>query len=180
MHSILKSTLNGKTGCSQSYTVAATPDPSPTVPWLFTDPAAWNMYQQHDQLEALKEDITTYVMVDSQWASEDLECYDKIWRLLQEGLLTAKGKFGDLSPHPTVYAARCKGELRVAGHCFHFETGNELIFEPWLARLAQLELYGPVRVGSVRSVTGKLCLSAMLFPKSASTVIRRGRSSDRS
>jgi hypothetical protein len=73
VYSILKSTVNGKHDYSRSDTTANSPDPNPTDPWLFTDPVAREIYWRRDQLKALEEDICTYVMVDGQWAPEDLE-----------------------------------------------------------------------------------------------------------
>ncbi|RPI25309.1 MAG: hypothetical protein EHM70_20230 [Chloroflexota bacterium] len=163
MNSILKSTICGKTDFSKADTLATSPDPCPTDPWLFTDPLAREIYQRRDQLEALEEDICLYVMYDGQWAPEELECKCEIRRLLREGLLTAKGSFGDLSPHPTIYSAYGEGELKVAGRRFPFDIGEEIVFEPWLARLSRPGLYGPVRVGWVRQVTSELCLCCEAF-----------------
>ena len=141
------------------------PEPNTTDPWLFTDPIAIEIYRQNNLLEALEKDIFTYVMYDGQWAPEEMECQYEIQRLLEDGLLAAKGYFGDLSPHPTLYSARGRGELKFAGKKLHFKTGDELIFEPWLERLTQPGLVGPVRVGYVRQFTGKLRLCCDAFPR---------------
>ena len=146
-------------------TTVAYPELNPTDPWLFTDPLAIEIYRQDNRLEALEEDILTYVMYDGQWASEEMECQYEIRRLLEDGLLAAKGCFGDLSPHSTLYSARGRGELKIAGKKFHFKTGDELIFEPWLERLTQPGLSGPVRVGYVRQFTRKLRLCCDAFPE---------------
>ena len=164
MYSILKSTVNGKVDCSQADTTAASPDPNPTDLWLFTDPLAREIYRRQGQLEALEEDITTDVMVQGEWAPEDLECKCEIRRLLREGRLSPGSSFGDKSPHPTVYHASGEGVLNIDGRRFPFDTGDDLVFEPWLARVTHPGLTGPIRVGWLHQAT-RLCLSSEAFPQ---------------
>lgn len=146
-------------------TTVAYPALNPTDPWLFTDPLAIEIYRQNNRLEALEEDIFTYVMYDGQWSPEEMGCQYEIRRLLEAGLLASKGCFGDLSPHPTLYSAQERGVLTIAGKKIYFKTGDQLIFEPWLERLARPGLAWPVRVGYVRQDTGKLRLCCDAFPQ---------------
>ena len=165
MDVIQKSTVDRINAYWPFNTTVVYPEPNTTDPWLFTDPVAIEIYRQNDKLGALEEDIFTYVMYDGQWAPEELEYQCEIRRLLGEGLLKPIDHFGDLSPHPTIYSARSKGELKITGKKFHFESGDKLIFEPWLERLAQPGLDGPVRVGYVQQVTGKLRLCCDAYPQ---------------
>lgn len=163
MYSILKSVINGKQDGFHSDTTAASPDPSPTDPWLFTDPLALEIYQRQGQLGELEEDIRTYVMYDGEWSAEDLEAKNEIRRLLQEGLLIPGQSFGYLSPHPTTYHAEGEGELKIAGQRVTFERGDDVVFEPWLARVTHPALAGPVWVGRLYQITEfSLCCEA--FP----------------
>lgn len=163
MYSIQKSTLNGKQNGFQSDTTAASPDPNPADPWLFTDPLAREIYQRQGRLETLEEDIRDYVMVGGEWAEEELEAKYEIRRLLREGRLVPGHGFGYLSPHPTTYGARCEGELKIAGQRLIFKYGDDVVFEPWLARIAHPALMGPVWVGRVHQITG-FCLCCEAFP----------------
>ena len=165
MDAIQNSMVN-KTNTSWLFnTSVAYPELNPTDPWLFTDPLAIEIYRQNDRLEVLEEDIFTYVMYDGLWALEEMEYQCEIRRLLGEGFLEPTGRFGDLSPHPTIYSASAKGDLEITGRKFHFKTGETIIFEPWLERLIQPGLAGPVRVGYVRQATGKLRLCCDAFPQ---------------
>ncbi len=163
MYSILKSVMNGNHDGFQSDTTAASPNPSPTDPWLFTDPLAREIYQRQGRLGILEEDIRDYVMFDGQWAAEDLETKFEIRRLLREGLLIPRDSFGYLSPHPTTYHAAGEGELKIAGQRFSIEAGDDLVFESWLARVAHPALAGPVWVGRLHQITG-FCLCCEAFP----------------
>lgn len=165
MEAIQKSMVNKINASWPFNTTVAYPELNPTDPWLFTDPLAIEIYRQSDRLEALEEDIFTYVMYDGRWSPEEMEGQYEIRRLLEAGLLASRGCFGDLSPHPTLYSAQGKGELIIAGKKFYFKTGDQLIFEPWLERLAQPGLAWPVRVGYIRQVTGKLRLCCDAFPR---------------
>lgn len=163
MYSILNSTVNGKHDYSRSDTTANSPDPNPTDPWLFTDPVAREIYWRRDQLKALEEDICTYVMVDGQWAPEDLEYKCEIRRLLQEGFIAPKNSFGYLSPHPTVYRSLKAGNLEISGQRYAFRGGEDLVFEPWLVRYVHPGLNGPLQVGQLSHVSNpSLCCDA--FP----------------
>ena len=163
MYGILKSTVNGRHEYFQTDTTAASPDPSPTDPWLFTDPLAREIYQQQGRLGMLEEDIRDYVMYGGQWAPEDQECKREIRRLLREGLITPSSIFGYLSPHPTVYCAQDDGELKIAGQRLTFERSDDIVYEPWLARVAHPALAGPIRIGQLYPVP-RFCLCCEAFP----------------
>jgi len=163
MHIILKSTMNGKHDYYPSDTTAAGPDPDPSDPWLFTDPFARNFYMHRNLIDRLEEDIRTYVMFDGCWASEELEYKLEVRRLLCEGLIAPVGSFGYLSPHPTVYRTLKEGTLRVSRERYNFNIGEELIFEPWLARYSDPGLNGPLRIGPLYDVSSpRLCCDS--FP----------------
>lgn len=163
MYGILKSTVNGNHDGNSSDTTAASSDPSPTDPWLFTDPFAQDLYTQLGLIDHLEEDIRTYVMFDGCWALEELEYKLEVRRLLREGLLAPRGSFGYLSPHPTVYRTLKEGSLIVSGQRYPFRGGEDLIFEPWLARYSHPGLDGPLRVGQISHVSSpSLCCEA--FP----------------
>ena len=138
MDIILKSMVNGKCDHSSSDTTAASPDPSPSDPWLFTDPFARDLDLQRGLMDQLEEDIRTYVMFDGCWALEELEYKLEVRRLLREGVIAPVGGFGYLSPHPMVYRTLKIVTLIVSGQQYAFKPGEELIFEPWLARYAVL------------------------------------------
>jgi hypothetical protein len=95
MDAIQKSTVNRINAYWPFNITVAYPEPNPTDPWLFTDPVAIEIYRQSERLEALEEDIFTYVMYDGQWAPEEMECQCEIRRLLGEGLLKPTDRFGD-------------------------------------------------------------------------------------
>jgi hypothetical protein len=154
------------------FAVALHHEPRPTDPWLFTDRFARSVYARQGRLGRLKEDIRAYVMRHRRWAPEELEFSRELVRLLQAEALTRKGTFGYLSPHPTVYRAECEGELIVSGRRFHFDGGDDIVFEPWLARLSAPGLFGPLRVGRLRSLT-TLSLSCEAFPR-VSLLCERG------
>lgn len=163
MYIIHKSTLNGKHYPSSSDSTAADPNPSPIDPWLFTDPFARDLYMHRNLIDRLEEDIRTYVMLKGRWTSEELECKLEIRRLLREGFIALVDSFGYLSPHPTVYRALKAGTLMVSRQRHAFKAGEELIFEPWLARYADPGLNGPLRVGPLYHVSSTvLCRDA--FP----------------
>ncbi len=149
MYIILKSTLNGKHDHYASDTTAASLDPSPSDPWLFTDPSARDLYKSRNLMDQLEEDIQTYVMFDGGWALEELEYKHELRRLLREGIIAPKGGFGYLSPHPTVYRTLKAGTLMISGQRCVLETGEDLMFEPWLARYSDPGLKGPLRVGQL-------------------------------
>src|SRR5574338_1292875 len=98
MDIIMKPTMNGKHDHFSSDTLAASPDPKPSDPWLFTDPFARDHYKHRDLIDQLEEDIRTYVMFDGCWMSEELECKLEVRRLLREGLIAPIDSFGYLSP----------------------------------------------------------------------------------
>ena len=164
MYGVLKSVLNGRVDFAQADTTAASPDPDPTDPWIFTDPAALEIYQKQGRLEELEDAVCDYGMGLGQGAPEDLECKREIRRLLRERLLTARHIFGYLSPHPTVYYARGEGELNIAGQRFTFSRGDEVLYEPWLARITHPGIMAPVRIGQLLIVSN-LCLCCEAFPQ---------------
>ena len=164
MYIILKSTMNGKQDHHSSDTSASSPEPSPSDPWLFTDPFARGLYIQRDHLDQLEEDIRTYVMLDGCWAPDELECKLEVRRLLREGFIAPVGSFGYLSPHPTVYRTLKAATLIVSRQRYAFNPGEDLIFEPWLARYSDPGLNGPLRVGPLYHVSSPLlCCDA--FPR---------------
>lgn len=156
MDIILKSTLNGKNDHSSSDTTVTSPDPSPTDPWLFTDPFARDLYKNRNLIDELEEDIRTYVMFDGCWVPEELECKLEIRRLLREGFIAPIDSFGYLSPHPTVYRTLKQGTLIVSKHQDAFTDRENLIFEPWLARYSDPGLNGPLRIGQLYPVSSPL------------------------
>lgn len=163
MYIILKSTMNGKHDHPASDTTTTSPDPSPFDPWLFTDPFARDLYMQRELIDQLEEDIRTYVMFDGCWTPEELDCKLEVRRLLQVGFIAPVGSFGYLSPHPTVYRTLKVGTLIVSGQRYFFETGEDLIFEPWLARYSDPGLNGPLQIGQLYHVSNPLlCCDA--FP----------------
>jgi hypothetical protein len=150
--------------CDRPDTAADRRDPDPTNPWLFTDPQAREIYRRKNRLLHLEEDICTYVMIQGQWSPEDLECSCEIQRSLAEGLFASGPSFGYLSPHPTVYYAMEEGALSIAGHRHPFKRGDELVFVPWLARLAHPALSGPIWIGAVQLASNP-CLCCEAFPQ---------------
>ena len=156
MDIILKSSMDGKQDYSSSDTTAASPDPSPSDPWLFTDPFARDLYLHRNLIDQLEEDIQNYVMLDGCWAPEELECKLEVRRLLQEGFIASVGSFGYLSPHPTVYHTLKEGSLMVSRQQYAFRDREDLIFEPWLARYSDPGLNGPIRIGQLYHVSSPL------------------------
>lgn len=163
MYGIPKAMENGKHECYQSDTTVDSPDPDRADPWLFTDPQARIIYQTQDRLGQLEEDICTYVMVQGQWAPEDIECKCEIRRLLREGLVKSGYSFGHLSPHSTVYHAMSNGKLNIAGQHFNFNFGDEIVFEPWLSRVTHPGHVGPIWVGHLKQIA-RLHLCCEAFP----------------
>ena len=159
MYIILKSTMNGKHEHSSSDTSVTSPDPCPTDPWLFTDPFARDFYIHRHLIDRLEEDIRTYVMFEGCWAPEELECKLEVRRLLREGLIAPVGSFGSLSPHPTVYRTLKVGTLIVSKQKHAFQAGEDLIFEPWLARYSEPGVNGPLRIGQLYHVSSPLLCS---------------------
>ncbi len=163
MYDILKSPVNGH-HLSHADTTPADPEPQPDNPWLFTDPAARAIYARQGRIDQLKHDILTFVMCEGQWSPDELQLKCEIRRLLGTNVLQPKGAFGYLSPHPTVYRAANEGVLEITGHKLHFEIGQDVVFEPWLARVHYPGLPGPVRIGRLRSAPD-VCLCCDAFPK---------------
>lgn len=163
MYIISKSTMNGKHDQSPSDTTASSPDPSPSDPWLFTDPFARDLYIQRNLIDRLEEDIRTYVMYDECWTLEELEYKLEVRQLLRGGFIAPVGDFGYVSPHPTVYRALKVGVLIVCRRRYTLNAGDDLIFEPWLERYSDPGLNGPLGVGQLYHVSSPiLCYDA--FP----------------
>jgi hypothetical protein len=163
LYGIQKSVVNGEQDGYQSDTTAASPDPNPADPWLFTDPFARVLYVQRDLIDHLEEDIRTYAMFDGCWAPEELEYKLEVRRLLREGFIAPRNSYGYLSPHPTVYRTLKRGALEVAGQRYAFAGLEDLIFEPWLARYAHAGLIGPFRVDQLYYISNP-CLCCEAFP----------------
>jgi hypothetical protein len=164
MYSIQKSTTNGKRDHSASDTTAASPDPSPTDPWLFTDPFARDHYLQRGLLNRLEEDIRAYAMFEGCWTPEELDYKLEVRRLLRGGFIAPAGSFGYLSPHPTVYRIVKSVSLVVAGQRYALKDGEDLVFESWLARYSDPGLRGPLRVGRLYGASDPR-LSCDAFPQ---------------
>lgn len=163
MYMIQKSALNGKHDNAFSDTTAASPEPSPSDPWLFTDPSARDVYLQCNLIDRLQEDIRTYVMFDGCWALEELEYKLEVRRLLREGFIAPVDSFGYLSPHSTVYRTLRAGTLTVFRKRYDYKAGEDLIFEPWLARCSDPGLNGPLLIGQLHHVYSP-CLCCDRFP----------------
>ena len=163
MYDILTSSVNGHHP-SRADTTTDDLEPQPDNPWLFTDPAARAIYARQGRSDQLKHDILTFVMYDGQWSPDELQLKREIRQLLWANVLQPKGTFSYLSPHPTVYRAASDGILEIAGHKFHFEAGQDVVFEPWLARVCYPGLPGPARIGRLRSVAD-VCLCCDAFPR---------------
>ena len=127
-------------------------------PWLFTDPAAKALYQQHNCLESLHEDLTTYVMRNGSWAPEEVEYWRAVEDLRQTHTVTPKGTFAYLSPHAIVYRAAAEGALWINQQKYSFEIGDDLVFVPWPLRVSRPSLRGPVWIGHPHTFAeGDLC-----------------------
>ena len=163
MDIILKAMLNGNHSHFRADTTAASPEPGSTDPWLFTDPCACDFYREANLIDKLEEDIRTYVMFAGAWTLEELDYKREVKRLLREGFIAPSDSFGFLSPHPTVYCTLKVGILVVAGQRYAFKAGQNLVFEPWLARYSDPGLKGPLRVGTLYDAIG-LCLCCQSFP----------------
>ena len=172
MYAVSKTSVCAPHLLSLSDTTPVDPDPDPKNLWLFTDPAAKDVYVRQGRLDQLQDDICAYVMCYGQWAEEELALKREIQHLLHVGALMPNGAFGYLSPHPTVYRSAREGTLQVPGRKFHFESGDDIVFMPWLARVSYPGLRGPARIGRLLNVT-HFCLSCDAFP-SASLLCERG------
>jgi hypothetical protein len=132
--------------------------------WLFTDPGARLLYFQQGRLQELIWDIRTHVMCGWQWSPEELEFKRQLQRLVQTGTLEPQPAFGHLSPHPTIYQALNEGVFKIGGDKRYFRSGDQIVFEPWLERIAQPGLTGPFRVGRL-IVSNRYCLSWEAYPQ---------------
>ncbi|MEK7441092.1 MAG: hypothetical protein AABZ78_09870 [Chloroflexota bacterium] len=141
-------------------------DPQPDDLWLFTDPIAKELYTRQNKLDQLQEDILRYAMCNGRWAANDLKFFGEVQRLLRDKTIIPKGTLGYRSPHPTVYRAVRESAFEIAGRKFHFEIGNDLVFEPWLARVSTPSSASPVRIGKFRTVAN-FCLCGDAFPRAS-------------
>lgn len=141
----------------------ASPAPDPYDPWLFTDPAAKELYIQQNRLPELEEDIFTYVMYNGCWAEEELAFKRELQRLLAAGVLYAKNTFGYLSPHPTVYRAKQEAMIKVGAFRVHVHPGEDIIFQTWLERVSAPRFYGPIHTGRLQTIAEpRLCRESFL------------------
>jgi hypothetical protein len=162
MYAVQKSLLSN-TGDSYSFgTTKIGSSPMPIDPWLFTDPSAIGFYLQLGLIEQLEEDIRTYVMSDGSWGQDELELKSEIQRMLGEGLVAPESRIGYLSPHPTIYRALKEGVLNIYGRRYRFVKGEDLVFEPWLARYSHPAQMGPLRIGQSTMVS-KLSLCCEIY-----------------
>jgi hypothetical protein len=86
-------------------------------------------------------------MFENAWGPDELEFKREINRLVRSKTLTPRSAFGHLSPHPTIYQANTDGVLQICGEHYYFKSGEDIVFEPWPARLAHPGLIGPLRIG---------------------------------
>lgn len=173
-YDILKTTLAVGADAAVSDTTADCPDPDPYDVWLFTDPAAKEVYARQGRLDLLEQDVMTHVMYAGRWAREELELKTQLQRRLREGALIPKGSFVYISPHPSVYWAVHDGVLQIGGQKFHYVLGDEIAFAPWLMRAHTPSLQGPARIARFRAAsTLRLCCEA--FPE-AGELCERGLS----
>ena len=163
MYDILKTSTKGRLDFSLYNPSIENSDSDPHDPWLFTDPNARDAYAQHNRLDQLESDVSTYAMYEGCWAPDELELKRELHRLLHSHSLIPKGTFCYLSPHPTVYRAVSTGTLEVCGQKYHFAPGDEVVFVPWLARVSRPGLSGPVHIGRLQSIS-RLCLCCEAFP----------------
>lgn len=163
VYDILKTSLNGTHDLSACDTPRLDSAPDPQDLWLFTDPAAREVYRQQNRLDQLRDDIAAYAMHEGRWTPQELELKQGFQRLLSDSFLVPKNTFCHLSPHPTVYRAVSEGQLEVTGQRFHFGAGDDLVFVPWLARVSYPGLNRPVHIGRLQHLT-TLCLCSEAFP----------------
>jgi hypothetical protein len=136
----------------------------PTDVWLFTDPAAKAYYAREGKLARLEQDIRTYVMFNGRWGPDELDFKREIDRLTYLNILVPRSAFGHLSPHPTIYQAIREGRIQVIDEHFHFRIGDDIVFEPWIARLSHPGLVGPLRIGRL-DTTARYSLCCEEFPQ---------------
>ncbi len=140
------------------FNTAGTPDrgcrnsnpPSAGDIWSFTSPTAKEAYRRAGRLFELEQDIRTYVKFNDRWDALELEYQREVDRLVQTCTLIPQPAFGHLSPHPVVYLAVDEAAIWVSGKKFPFKAGDEIVFEPWLARLYHPGLSGPLRIGRMK------------------------------
>lgn len=133
-------------------------------PWLFTDPFAKVAYSMQGRLSQLKRDIRRYVMSNNQWSWDELAFNQELKRLVQAGVLEPQRAFGHLSPHPTIYLTVDEAALEIAGERYYLNVGEQVVFEPWLARIYYPGISGPLRIGRL-DITWNYRLSQEAFPQ---------------
>ncbi len=137
-------------------------NPDPYDVWLFTDDEAKSVYAHNGELDKLEQDIKTYVMFNNMWSPDELDFIREIGYLTYARVLTPGSAFGHISPHPTVYRATTEGSLHIDNRNIHFKMGDEIVFEPWLVRLAHPGLIGPLRIGRLNNSSDySLCREAL-------------------
>ena len=143
---------------------AAGDEPDPGDVWLFTDPAAKTYYAKEGKLARLEQDIRKYVMFFGRWGPDELEFKREIDRLLYFNVLAPRPAFGHLCPHPTIYRAMREGKIRLIDEQFPFRIGEDIVFEPWIARVSHPGLVGPLRIGWL-DTTKRFLLCCEAFPQ---------------
>jgi hypothetical protein len=139
-------------------------DPDPCDVWLFTDDEAKSSYAHKGELDKLEHDIKTYVMFKNRWSPDELDFIREIGCLTQLRVIAPGSAFGHISPHPTIYRAIEEGVIRINGRNIYFNSGDEIVFEPWLVRLTRPGLIGPLRIGSLNK-SEDYYLSAEALPQ---------------
>jgi|GEM_PF-1895577 len=166
MYDVLKAQTDNLPSPIATDIFAADFKPHPNNLWLFTDPAAKELYARQNRIDQLEEDILRYAMCNGRWTANDLKFFSEIQRLLRDGTLIPKGTFGYLSPHSTVYRFVRESAFEVAGGKFYFEVGDDLVFKPWVARASTPSHVGPMWVGKFRIVKN-FCLCSDAFPRAS-------------
>lgn len=131
-------------------TSANSVDVDPYDVWAFTDPDARDRFARDGRLEALEHDIQFEVMRGGPWQPDEMEYRREIGRLLQHGVVTAKGTYWFTSPFPTVYRALQAGSLTVGGRAYRFRAGDDIVFQCRMARDMSPELTGPLLIARLR------------------------------
>jgi len=163
MYSVMKSTAGIPRIIYSADTPGENTNPDASDPWLFTDPFAKVVYSQQGKLSHLKRDIRKYVMSNNRWSWDELAFKQELQRLVRAGVLESQPAFGHLSPHPTIYLTIEEAVLEIAGVRYYLNVGDQIVFEPWLARIYYPAIVGPLRIGRF-DITKNYRLSYEAFP----------------
>jgi hypothetical protein len=162
------SVMIASAGIPRTFLCADNPEenahPDCNDPWLFTDQFAKVLYSQQGRLSQLKRDIRKYVMSNNQWSWDELAFKQELRRLVRAGVLQPQLAFGHLSPHPTIYLTVEEAILEIGGEKFYLNIGDQVVFEPWLARIYYPGIVGPLRIGRF-DITRNYRLSFEAFPQ---------------